>query len=206
MQPPQHQVNRVNLDTGYQCDRPGKACFRGRPDIIKGLGVCTSIRDLKGLDQRCVLVVRRITHLGFRAQAALSEHFASFGEVRGVFAPKSQARSIDKRRVRRPTLAFVVMADSAASEAVLAVGQDHEVGGQDVNVERYQESSGKSAMQRSTCYAPSAASSLSGGSCTSTPSPVASVGCSEDVDSRSEDWDEEGVAHAEYYATDDEWN
>lgn len=162
---------RANWNSTSSRHRAPQPCELRGSQLIKGLGTCAAIRDLKGLNPLCIVVVRKVHHLGSQVEAALSEHFAWYGEVRGVFAPESQGMSHKRRAVRRPrppTLAFVVMAAAAAAEAVLAAGlTEHVVCGRGVLVEPYREYSAAPPIQAS----PDLASSSGASSRIAAPSP-----------------------------------
>jgi len=100
------------------------------------------LQQLVDEDPDCLFVVRRISKLGFKACRKLKRHFASYGAVVKVLVAHSTARQPgdvggDPRR-RPSSLGFVHMGSAEAVRAILALGQEQEVEGVVIRVQRFE--------------------------------------------------------------------
>jgi len=102
----------------------------------------TSLRVLEDEDPYCLLIVRRISKLGFKATRSLKQHFSAYGPVVRVLLAHSTARQYCDQQFqvkRRPSnLGFVQMATAEAANMVLAQGASQAVEGIIVNVQRFE--------------------------------------------------------------------
>lgn len=91
------------------------------------------------VDPDRILKVRKVSELGPDGFTALHEHCEAYGRVGDILAmqPQEQQMQLSRRMKLCSQLTFVVMADVASAEAVLAAGRDQEVMGQSVAFERY---------------------------------------------------------------------
>lgn len=83
------------------------------------------MKALEAVEPERILQVRRIKHLGFGSARTIRTHCTQYGQVEKVFVSHSRAQT----RVRPASLGFVVMADVASTQAVLAAGLEQQVGG-----------------------------------------------------------------------------
>jgi hypothetical protein len=102
----------------------------------------TSLRILEEEDADCLLIVRRISKLGFKATRSLKQHFSSYGPVVKVLLAHSSARQYNDQQMhvkRRPSnLGFVQMATREATKLILAHGPLHDIEGVEVSVQRFE--------------------------------------------------------------------
>jgi hypothetical protein len=85
-------------------------------------------------DSSCILIVRRISKLGFIAANALSAYFSSFGPVKHVYLLPSRGRG--DTRNRPASMGFVVMASSTDCSRVVQSGH-YKVLDVDIQVQRF---------------------------------------------------------------------
>lgn len=109
----------------------------------QSLTLSTSLQLLGKEDPVTIFIVRRINKLGFKAGRRLTIHFSRFGEVRRVLIARSNrkegvAEDHTQWRRRPSSLGFVQMCSSAAVAQVLAMGNEQEVGGFPILVERFE--------------------------------------------------------------------
>lgn len=98
------------------------------------------LQELQTRDPYCVLVVRKINRFGFNSAHVLRQHFSQHGPVDTVLVAHSQVKCPNRRsaaRLRPSGLGFVVMADVADAEAVIAMGKEHRVSNELIRVHRY---------------------------------------------------------------------
>lgn len=114
----QHPANVSNSE--------GKACASPQNDSEDTLRV--NLRDLAEMDNRRVLMVRKINRLGLDSAAALESYFSKFGTIERVMVSHSRAKgSHGQMRVRPATLGFLVMSKVEEVEAALAHGPEHTI-------------------------------------------------------------------------------
>mmetsp|Transcript_44482 Transcript_44482/g.102663 ORF Transcript_44482/g.102663 Transcript_44482/m.102663 type:complete len:353 (+) Transcript_44482:157-1215(+) len=105
----------------------------------------SSLQILSKEDPQCLLIVRRISKLGFKALPILKSHFSNFGNVVRVLSAHSTVRqdgtkSPHQQPRRRPSsLGFVHMASPAAVMAALAGGHEQDVQGILIVVEKFEQ-------------------------------------------------------------------
>jgi hypothetical protein len=102
----------------------------------------TSLQILEEEDPECLLIVRRISKLGFKATRALKKHFSAYGSVGKVLLAHSTARQYCDQQFhvkRRPSnLGFVQMSSAEAVQKVLALGSSQEIEGVTVCVQKFE--------------------------------------------------------------------
>merc|ERR1719399_371531 len=102
----------------------------------------TSLRILEAEDPDCLLIVRRISKLGFKATRSLKKHFSAYGPVVKVLLAHSTARQYCDQQFlvkRRPSnLGFIQMGTAEAVKLVLAEGLSQEICGVSVVVQRFE--------------------------------------------------------------------
>jgi len=113
-----------------------------RPNARKMQTLSSSLQMLSDEDPDCLFIVRRINKLGFKAARVLKRYFTTQGQVLKVLlahstvkqygAPQSHAR-------RRPSsLGFVQMATAEGAQKVLALGDEQDVDGVIIRVQRFE--------------------------------------------------------------------
>jgi len=102
----------------------------------------TSLQILEEADPDCLLIVRRISKLGFKATRALKKHFSAYGGVVKVLLAHSTARQYQDQQFhvkRRPSnLGFIQMATPEAVKQILAFGSSQEIEGVSICVQRFE--------------------------------------------------------------------
>lgn len=118
----------------------GAALAQGRQRPPQTLSA--SLRSLEVEDPECILIVRRISKLGFKATQSLKKHFSAYGPVVKVLLAHSTARQYCDQQFhvkRRPSnLGFIQMGTAEAAKLVLSQGASHEVEGIAINVQRFE--------------------------------------------------------------------
>merc|ERR1719235_2138583 len=93
----------------------------------------TSLQLLSNEDPDCLLIVRRINKLGFKAVRTLKHHFSAHGAVTKVLLAHSTVRQHGDpachARRRPSSLGFIQMVNADATNKVLALGAEQEVDG-----------------------------------------------------------------------------
>jgi hypothetical protein len=151
--PPAMQMMPNTASVAHGAVSPGKSPKPSQPAKAAGgdanssrrrapQTLSTSLRLLEDENADCVLIVRRISKLGFKATRSLKQHFASYGQVVKVLLAHSTARQYNDQQFhikRRPSnLGFVQMATNEAAQAILAQGSSHEIEGVSVSVQRFE--------------------------------------------------------------------
>lgn len=102
----------------------------------------TSLQLLSGEDPDCLFIVRRINKLGFKAVRTLKRHFSAYGTVLKVLLAHSTVRQhgdpASHARRRPSSLGFIQMTSADATNKVLALGNEHEVDGVSIRVQRFE--------------------------------------------------------------------
>jgi len=102
----------------------------------------TSLQLLSNENPDCLFIVRRINKLGFKAGRTLKRHFSSFGAVVRVLVAHSTVRQHGDPQCharRRPSsLGFVQMASKIAVEKILELGQEQEIEGSMIRIQKFQ--------------------------------------------------------------------
>merc|ERR1719331_3508810 len=102
----------------------------------------TSLRILEAEDPDSLLIVRRISKLGFKATQLLKKHFSAYGSVVKVLLAHSTARQYCDQQFqvkRRPSnLGFIQMGTAEATHKILAEGLSQEICGVSVIVQRFE--------------------------------------------------------------------
>jgi len=99
------------------------------------------LNTLESVDERRVMIVRKIKKLGFKSASRLREHFEQFGLVDNVYVSHSHLQS----RTRPASLGFVVMESEEASRSALELGSEQDVGDFTIVVGSFQQLDRKSA-------------------------------------------------------------
>jgi len=98
------------------------------------------LQALRDENPEAVLVVRRISKLGFAAEDKLRRYFARYGEVKAVRVSHSRVRftgSDPYWRARGASLGFVVMLSVKATKDVLTEGPEHLVDGVKIRAQAF---------------------------------------------------------------------
>jgi len=102
----------------------------------------TSLRILEAEDPDSLLIVRRISKLGFKATQLLKKHFSAYGSVVKVLLAHSTARQYCDQQFhvkRRPSnLGFIQMGTAEAAKLVLAAGTKQEIEGITICVQKFE--------------------------------------------------------------------
>jgi len=102
------------------------------------------LRLLEEENVRCVLMVRRISRLGFQSDDILATHNSRFGQVKRVLVPRSKVKSQFSRRreiafrIRPGSLGFIAMEESLNVDRILRAGRDQIAAGLSIVVEPFQ--------------------------------------------------------------------
>lgn len=107
----------------------------------------TSLQLLANEDAECLLIVRRINKLGFKASGKLKQHFSSYGTVVRVLVAHSTVKQQGEARRRPSCLGFVHMASAGAVGQILALGSEQEVDGASIRVQRFERQSIQAAAE-----------------------------------------------------------
>lgn len=112
----------------------------------------TSLQLLSKEDPDVLLIVRRINKLGFKAARKLKVHFGQYGTVIRVLVAHSTCRqqsdaAFQAARRRPSSLGFVHMNSKEAVQQVLALGEDQEVDGAIIRVQRFERQHGEAALE-----------------------------------------------------------
>jgi len=106
-----------------------------------------SLQLLSNVDPGRLFIVRRISKLGFKAPSTLRQHFAAYGAVVRVLVAHSSVKTSGDAQCharRRPSnLGFVQMQSAWAVQQILAAGEEHEVGGCAICVQRFERQAGQ---------------------------------------------------------------
>merc|ERR1719272_2936289 len=102
----------------------------------------TSLQLLSGEDPDCLFIVRRINKLGFKAVRTLKRHFSAYGPVLKVLLAHSTVRQHGDpachARRRPSSLGFIQMMSADAANKVLALGNEQQVDGVQIRVQRFE--------------------------------------------------------------------
>lgn len=113
-----------------------------RADPQESQTLSSSLQLLSVEDPDCLLIVRRINKLGFKAGKILKKHFSHYGPVVRVLVAHSTMRQHGEPQAptrRRPSsLGFVQMSASEAVQQILARGNEQEVDGSFIRVQRFE--------------------------------------------------------------------
>mmetsp|Transcript_70693 Transcript_70693/g.122395 ORF Transcript_70693/g.122395 Transcript_70693/m.122395 type:complete len:414 (-) Transcript_70693:106-1347(-) len=113
-----------------------------RPNARKMQTLSSSLQLLSHEDPDCLLIVRRINKLGFKAVRTLKRHFSVHGQVMKVLLAHSTVRQHGAPQCharRRPSsLGFVQMATAEGAQKVFALGDEQEVEGVQIRVQRFE--------------------------------------------------------------------
>jgi hypothetical protein len=119
-------------------DSVGKSSTRRRaPQTLS-----SSLRLLENEDPDCLLIVRRIGKLGFKAARSLKKHYSAYGHVTKVLLAHSTARQYCDNQFtvkRRPSnLGFIQMATAEGAKKAIAEGEIQEIEGVSVSVQKFE--------------------------------------------------------------------
>jgi len=108
----------------------------------QGHTLSASLQTLASVDPACLLIVRRINKLGFKASRKLKQHFSTYGAVIRVLVAHSTAKQRgdpESRSRRRPSsLGFVHMAQPSAVAEILKRGEDQDIAGSIIRVQGFE--------------------------------------------------------------------
>jgi len=106
------------------------------------------LQELQHEDPSVVIIVRKISKLGFESQELLKKYFEEYGDISKILVAHSFVKPSNRRvkpRVRPAGLGFVVMSSRADADAVLCLGENQTIAGVSVQVLPYAQ------PQQSTC-------------------------------------------------------
>eukprot|EP00441_Pelagodinium_beii_P042419 CAMPEP_0197650896 /NCGR_PEP_ID=MMETSP1338-20131121/31226_1 /TAXON_ID=43686 ORGANISM="Pelagodinium beii, Strain RCC1491" /NCGR_SAMPLE_ID=MMETSP1338 /ASSEMBLY_ACC=CAM_ASM_000754 /LENGTH=323 /DNA_ID=CAMNT_0043225405 /DNA_START=97 /DNA_END=1068 /DNA_ORIENTATION=- len=101
----------------------------------------SSLQLLSNEDPNCLFIVRRINKLGFKASKKLRQYFSKFGTVVRVLVAHSSVRQYGETqscRQRPSSLGFVQMASASAVTSILKSGEEIEVEGAVIKVQKFE--------------------------------------------------------------------
>jgi len=150
----QHQHQQLQQLQQLQPQQPVQQ-FGKKPHRTLGQQVQTLAATrlmLSEQDPDCLFVVRHIQNLGFGASRKLKAHFKNYGPVVRVWISQTvgqhgELHSSQVRRRRPCNLGFLHMETSAAVLRVLAEGEEQQVDGFLIQVQRFQRQIGDSMIQ-----------------------------------------------------------
>lgn len=133
--PPALATQRVEA----KCTEHGKKTKRQETHVPHTLSA--SLLAVENVDERLIVVVRRIHKLGFQAEKSLRKHFGQFGRVLRIFLAHSTARSHSggppQVRSRPSNLGFLQFASAKEVKAILARGEEQQIGAASILVQRF---------------------------------------------------------------------
>jgi len=101
-----------------------------------------SLQILASVDPACLLIVRRINKLGFKAPRKLKQHFSTYGAVVRVLVAhstvKQQGDPASRTRRRPSSLGFVHMALPSAIAEILKRGENQDIAGSVIRVQGFE--------------------------------------------------------------------
>lgn len=128
------------FERGFVTERRPQKAPRQPKAVLQTLS--TSLQLLADEDPNNLLIVRRINKLGFKASGKLKHYFQKFGTVIKVLVAHSTCRQTGEvpcQARRRPSsLGFIHMASAAAVREVLALGEEQEVDGAFIRVQKFE--------------------------------------------------------------------
>lgn len=98
------------------------------------------LQELQHEDPHLVIIVRRISKLGFQSPELLRHYFEEYGDISKILVAHSFVKPSNRRvkpRVRPAGLGFVVMSSRADADAVLCLGENQTIAGVPVQVQLY---------------------------------------------------------------------
>lgn len=117
-----------------------------RSEARQAQTLSSSLQLLSGEDPDCLFIVRRINKLGFKAARILKRHFAKYGQVVRVLVAHSTMRQHGEPQAptrRRPSsLGFVQMAAADPVKRILMLGDEQDVEGILIRVQRFERKDG----------------------------------------------------------------
>lgn len=133
-----HKAMRGPSLSGEPADHPRTPQSASR----KVQTLSTSLQLLSGEDPDCLFIVRRINKLGFKAVRTLKRHFSACGPVLKVLLAHSTVRQhgdpASHARRRPSSLGFIQMSNADSTNKVLALGDEQEVDGVLIRVQRFE--------------------------------------------------------------------
>jgi hypothetical protein len=130
-----------------------------------------SLQQLATVNPDCLLVVRRINKLGFKASRILKKHFSSEGKVMRVLVAHSTVRHSDPEREgfrRRPSsLGFVQMETAEAVARILDRGEEQHVDGYVIRVQPFERQSSDACKSDSSIASDATSAGTRGSECES---------------------------------------
>jgi hypothetical protein len=109
-------------------------------DCEEGETLRDHLQELQDEDPALVIIVRKISKLGFQSPDLLRNYFEEYGEVGKILVAHSFVKPSNRRvkpRVRPAGLGFVVMTSRADADAVLCMGENQTIAGVPVQVLPY---------------------------------------------------------------------
>lgn len=102
----------------------------------------SSLQSLSNENPACLFIVRRINKLGFKAARTLKRYFSTLGPVVRVLVAHSTVKAHGDQpshaRRRPSSLGFVHMENAEAVARVLALGEEQEVDGTRIRVQKFE--------------------------------------------------------------------
>jgi len=125
-----------------QIEQPAQDKLPPRKDVRQTQTLSTSLQLLSNEDPDCLFIVRRINKLGFKAARTLKKHFQQFGAVVRVLVAHSTVRQHGDTpchaRRRPSSLGFVQLSTAEAVAQVLTLGDEQDVEGSLIRVQRFE--------------------------------------------------------------------
>jgi hypothetical protein len=101
----------------------------------------THLRELQKVELSRIVLIRKISKLGFDSAPILESHYSHFGKVEKVLVAHSHVKPQhcgQGTRLRPSGLGFVVMSEASEVEAILAAGENQFVHGVRVQVRHFE--------------------------------------------------------------------
>lgn len=117
-----------------------KRSMKPSPDSELGETLRHHLQELQHEDPNLVIIVRKISKLGFQSPELLRNYFEEYGEISKILVAHSFVKPSNRRvkpRVRPAGLGFVVMTSRADADAVLCMGENQTISGIAVQVLPY---------------------------------------------------------------------
>lgn len=138
---PEPRGTQAAVDVRKQAQAKGQASLSD-PAGRQTHTLSASLQMLANVDPTCLLIVRRINKLGFKASRKLKQHFATYGAVVRVLVAhstvKQQGDPSSRARRRPSSLGFVHMATPSAVAEILKLGENQDIAGSVIRVQRFE--------------------------------------------------------------------
>lgn len=110
-----------DLQAEAELEAEAARCKQAKIPIVHSLASCVKVLSNENPDQ--LLVLRRISQLGFKAHHILKSHFSSRGKVIRILLVHSTMSQLRGDRCRPSSLGFVHMASAEAAAQILKEGE-----------------------------------------------------------------------------------